>query len=592
MKKRKFIIKGAVIIVAVLLCFFIKIHSDETRKPQLLRLYSQESSDHTHYNVKLTFRTSPGHVCYIYRKIQYGRYSCIGKVLSSRGITEYRDSGVLWNRRYSYTVRQRGNGLYHRRLSGYDHEGIQIIGGTPVVIAYSGNLNTRIRWSINSQANGYRIYRRMENSRWTLIGETGRDTTTFTDVYRRTFSSQDKREYLSYGCYLDNSSHSLSYMVRAVRRSNDSDKISMSPYQRDGYYNLNAPIIVDYEDTAYMKGQLTFTSVPYASLYRIQLVKKKKDGEPEYITYTTIRSSKDAYISCDVPVLNGYDYCVVAYADRNDRQITRRSSSFTLKYRSNSSHNILYIGDSITYGSPYKTELTRYIFSYPWRVSELTGCDYYNAAIPGATMAYSTHNYSSFHRYRIIRDVVPEISMGTTPVASPGLLDKNTEKFEDFDTIVILAGTNDYTDMIPLGSTDSMNDTTYCGALNSLLDTIEKASLKRIASGRKPISVVMPDLFYSDRCRSFGKRQNRFVTRNGIGYTLRVYRRAEHSIADRYRKKGMKIYRFRTDRYVNEKNCPYTTADNLHMTRYTYEKIGDSLAAFLVKRVWNLSENS
>lgn len=571
--------------ITVLFILFIKVHSDEGHTPQLRRLYTQENNDPASCTIRLTFSASRGHICYIYKRIPGGKYFLAGHVISGKGITEYTERNVGYNMHYTYTVRQRGRWLYRNRLSGYDHDGISIIDGTPSVIASSGNLNSRIRWSINSEADGYRIYRRMENGRWILIGTVPGTETTFTDVYSKTFSPEEKKQYLGYGCYLDTSSHTVSYTVRAIRRSNTSDKMSLSPYQKDGYFNLNAPLIVDFNDTTYMNAHLTFTSVPYASLYRIQLVNRDRSGEVHYHTYLSVHGPTDPYISCDVPVKPGYDYCINAYAVRNGRQITKRSAVFTLKYRSSSSHNILYIGDSITYGSPYKTDLTRYIFSYPWRVSQLTGASYYNAAIPGATLSYSNRNRSSFHRYRIITDVLPALTIGTTPSAG-GLLRKNDETLEDFDTIVILAGTNDYTDMIPIGSTDSYDITNYCGALNTLLTQIMKASARRVYDGKDPVSVVMPDLFYSDRCRNFTRKQSRFRTKNGLGYTLLTYSRAGHEIEKKFRERGMIIYRFRTSGFVNEKNCPYTTADNLHMTRYTYEKIGNSLTDFLVKKVW------
>lgn len=584
MKNKKFL--WGVALMSLLLIFSVKADADELDAPRLLRLYTQTKEDASGYVTRITFTARPGNTCYIYRKMEGGRYHRIGKTIADDDVTSFTDHDMPTGNDYIYTVRQRGAGIYNNRLSRYDSDGLISIRGTSQVRTRVGNLNTRISWRKNSHADGYRIYRNIDNSRFELIGTASKYRTTFTDVYSRTMDMAQKNQFLLDGCYLDTSSHTVSYTVRATKHTVDFDKLSMSPYQKDGYYHLGAPIIVDLDEETAQRGVLSFTSVPYATMYRIQLTYLDSHGKRKYTTIRNMPPSEEAYIDCEVPIVNNEDYTVEAVTYRNGKRIVAHSSAFTLKYRNYIAHSILYIGDSITYGSPYKTDLNRYVFSYPWRVSELTDADYYNAAIPGATMAFKEASAAPFHRYRIIRDVVPRINTGTTPYASKGLLEPNKRNFYDFDTIVILAGTNDYTDLVPVGSTDSDDDTTYCGALNKLMRDIKRADEKRVRKGRSHISVIMPDLFYSDRCMSFTRRQSRFKTKNHLGYTLKNYNSAKNSIIKKYRDQGMKIYRFKTGGFVNSKNCPYVTADNLHMTKYTYEKIGNALTQYLVKNVW------
>ena len=584
MKNKKGILRGTIIVMMALLFFSIKADADELNAPKLLGLYTQTRSGGG-FTARITFEADEGNTCYIYRKPIGGHYIRIGKVTADDDVISFTDRKVPDGCDYIYTVRQRGLGIYNNRLSRYDHDGLRTIRGKTSVTTKVGNLNTRISWRGIKGADGYRIYRKMENGRFEYVGSVGKNSTTFTDVYSRTFPMYQKRQYLSYGCYLDTSSHTVSYAVRATLRSIDFDKISLSPYDKDGYYKLNAPVIVDFDQTGLDRGIISFTSVPYANLYLVQL-KYKEKGKTRYYSYASIYRTHETYVDCQVPVRKGLDYCVRALADRNGKTISARSGTFTLKYRNYSVHNILYIGDSITYGSPYKTDLNRYIFSYPWRVMQLTGSDYYNAAIPGATMAYSPVSTAPFHRYRIVKDVIPRISLGTTPNAVPGLLEPNHNTFDKFDTVILYAGTNDYTDLIPIGDINSMDDKTYCGALNTALDAIEKASDKRVKDGRTPIKVIMPDLMYSDRCTSFEHRQDRFRTKNALGYTLTSYNKARNNVLKKYRRQGLHVYNFRTSSFVNEKNCPYTTADNLHMTKYTYEKMGDALTRYLVNTVW------
>lgn len=584
MKNKKNLFRGAVLLLTVLFFFPIDAKASDINVPKLLGLYTQTNADNS-YTVRITFSATFNSTCYIYRKPLGGSYRRIGKVRAAISVTSFTDHNMPSVSDYVYTVREKGMGIYSNRLSDYDHEGLMTIRGRATVTARSGNLNSRIRWRPVKGADGYRIYRRMDRGHFRLIGQVDKNRVTFTDVYSRTFSPVEKKEFLSYGCYLDTSSHIACYTVRATRRSIDFDKISLSPFEKDGYYRLQAPIIIDFKKKGLDRGCLTFTSVPYANLYLVKLI--YKDGKKKrYYSYSSLYSTNETYIDSDVPIRKGMDYCVYAYATRNGRTISARSSDFTLKYRNYSVHDILYIGDSITYGSPYKTDINRYIFSYPWRVMELTGSDYYNAAIPGATLAYSNVSTAPFHRFRIIKDVIPRIALGNTPNCPPGLLTPNKKSFSDFDTVILLAGTNDYTDLIPIGDISSDDEGTYCGAMNRALDIISKANDKRIKKGRTPVKIVMPDLIYSDRCNNFTIRQSRFKTKNAIGFTLKDYERARNSVIERHKSQGLKIYRFHTKSFVDQKNCPYSTADNLHMTRYTYEKMGDSLTRFLVEKVW------
>ncbi|MBR0081901.1 MAG: hypothetical protein IJP98_04075 [Clostridia bacterium] len=45
----------------------------------------------------------------------------------------------------------------------------------------------------------------------------------------------------------------------------------------------------------------------------------------------------------------------------------------------------------------------------------------------------------------------------------------------------------------------------------------------------------------------------------------------------------MEVYRFETSCYADETTCPYTTCDNLHFIRETYERIGSDLTMFMIE---------
>ena len=584
MNFKKIKITAAIFMTAFISFSIFDIHSAAADKPKLLTLYVQEASG-GYDTARLTFSSSHAGVCYIYRKASGGSYTRIASVHSSGGNTSYTDKKLPKKGEYVYTVRSKGLGISGDSLSDYDHDGLTSIRGKSIVTADITNLHAKLKWTANDNATSYTIYRKIDNGSWKSIETVNKDRSTYTDVYSKTFTGNDKKNVLLNSTYLDTSSHTIAYTVRGVRRYTDFSKRSLSPYDSNGYYNFEAPIIVDAETNKSGTTTILFTSINHATNYIISSSRKLSDGSYQRKTVATVRQTKEAYISCTFTPVKGYDYInVTAVATRNSKEIEATSyDGFTTSQRNYYYRKILFIGDSITYGSPYKTDVTRYIFSYPWRIGELTNAYYYNAAIPGATMAYKSSSTASFHRYRIISDVVPQIKMGKTPIASPGLLDTNNLTFEDFDTIVICAGTNDYTDGISVGTSSSKSQSTYSGALNLLMQNIMSADKKRVKSGKSHITVIMPDLFYSDRCTSFTRRMSRYSTKNTMGYTLKNYNDAKNKILNIYKKKGLKVVNFETSSFVNQENCPYATADNLHMTKYTYEKIGNALAETIIK---------
>ncbi|RRF94418.1 MAG: SGNH/GDSL hydrolase family protein [Lachnospiraceae bacterium] len=439
----------------------------------------------------------------------------------------------------------------------------------PEITADITNLCTRLSWTPVKGVNTYSVYRKMEDSGWERIVTVHK--TSYTDTYYKTFSQAEKRRYFTWGKYfIDMSSHTISYNVHAEINYKDSNPQSKAVYGKDGYFKLNAPIIV--EARSYNKNiMLTFSNVPCASYYNVYCAKLDTSGKYTYKKLKTIPQTVSQFTNCSIKPAEGYDYFVVtAFGKRNGETVKAKSDSFTLKNSKFSNKKILFIGDSITYGTPYYAVSGRKVYSYPWRIHELTGAYCNNTAVGGATLADNPQTRSA--RNRVIINVVPQIKTGY----GTGLT------FKDYDAIVICVGTNDYTDGIRLGSLDSTDKTTYCGAMNILLRTIADANTARVKEGKKPLTVVMPDLFYSDNYHVPSVPESRYDTKNGFGNTLRDFNDAKNNIAEKYQKKGLNIIRFKTDSIVNKKNCAYATVDNLHMTKYVYEKIGDALADVIV----------
>ncbi len=585
MRYKNFTITAAVLLTVVFSFFIFEIHPAAADKPKLIALYVQNTSG-KYDKAKLVFNPGYSSVCYIYRKESGGKFSKIASVRSSGSNTSYTDRELPKTGEYIYTVRSKVSSSNGSSISDYDHTGISTIRGKSIVTADITNLRSELKWSANENAEGYTIYRKIDNGKWKSIATVYKSQTAYTDVYSTSFSASDKKNVLLNNTFLDTSSHTIAYTVRGLKSDSDNSKRSLSPYDSNGYFNFGAPIIVDAKSAGSGKINILFTRINHATKYLISSSKKLSNGTYSHRTVATLSQADADYISCTFTPKIGYNYInVTAVASRNGKTIQEMSYyGFTTAKRKYSKKKILYIGDSITFGTPYKSSTTIHRFSYPYRIGELTNAKYYNAAIPGATMAFKEKDTSSVHRYRIITDVVPKILKGTTPVANPGLLKKNTNTFSDFDTIVICAGTNDYTDAVPIGNSSSKNQSTYYGALNSLMTDILKADNTRVKKGKSHITVIMPDLFYSDRCGgAYTMKKSRYSTKNSIGYTLKNYNDAKNKILEIYKNKGLKVVDFKTSSFVNQENCPYATADNLHMTKYTYEKIGNALAETIIK---------
>ena len=254
---------------------------------------------------------------------------------------------------------------------------------------------------------------------------------------------------------------------------------------------------------------------------------------------------------------------------------SKYDADFTVSNRNYSDNNILFLGDSISFGSPYKGKTTVERFSYPWRVELLTGCKYFNPSIPGATYTVKYKNgVDGAHdpeRSRIVTDVAERIKDGKTPIYNtkapisdasgkpvkenvPSYVQhENTQHFYDFDVIVMAAGTNDWQDNAAMGDINSTDITQFYGALNVMMDWITEASQIRVEQNKNPIKIIFTDLYYSDRVSGqYAKRNNRFVTENRKGYTLKDYQKAIDDIADKYAAYGMEIWQMPTDKYCNQ----------------------------------------
>lgn len=472
----------------------------------------------------------------------------------------------------------------------------------PAVTAIYTNLQTKLKWKKVNGADAYQIYRASSASgKYKKIGTvsaTEKKSYSYTDHYYKSLKSGDGSDLLVSGAYVDPTKNSLRYRVRAVKLKTVSgkQKVTQSAVQKDGVFHLEAPDITKVKTAVSgntVTDKVTFGTVPNAEGYIISSGNETDSGSISWTEVKSVSAGKKTTQTASVNVDADADYITVkAYAKANGQTVySDFDQTFTTSDRNYQGENVLYLGDSISYGTPYESSGEEHIFSYPRRVAQITGCRFYNPAMSGMTIAYSKKDFEGkYNRYSLYKHQALPISKGKSPkMPSYAHNKKKKSSFADYDVVVIQAGTNDYQCNIRLGSASGTDTTTFSGALNQTMKLIEEGSKARIEQGKAPIKVVVTDLFYSERYGSeHYKRINRFKQKNGIGLTLTAYQKAINKVVKRYsRKNDLTVYQFSTGDYLNASNIAHRSPDNLHLTRYAYGQYGTGLAEYLIENVFD-----
>lgn len=565
-----------------------------TTKLISVKFYPKANGD---YYAKLVFDSKKNTKYQILRK-STGSYKVLSTVKANSDQTAFFDK-IGKDILYTYSVRKIIEYKTKILYGSHDAEGLKLLDSPDVKVDFQ-NLKAEIQWSNVSDATKYLIFRKVGRSgEFKCIASVDANVSNYTDVYSK--SGKDL-SIVSSRTFVDPSFNSLFYTVRAcnIKDVDNVTKKSHGLYLIDGDFHLEAPSVVSLQN-----GIITWGKVPNAEGYLI--IKKGADDEKwSVVAKATAKSSTSMSLNIGKIDKNAY-YSVRAYAYKNGKKVySNFDKGFSLmNYSSdNSQYRILYFGDSITYGSPYKSNSSRHIFSIPHRVAQLLGCVYFNPSIPGSTYhdlgqtedGKNVEN-TDYYRYRITREVVDPIVEGKLPGNWESLDSaKNSEgitntTLDEYNIVVLAAGTNDYLDNTIIGSSNSTNISTFNGALNYILGKIENASKQRVERNESQIKVVFVDLYYSDRTYDITQRNNRDVTPNKIGLTLMDYQEALDEQLNKWENSSeyLSFYNFNTRDYniSNEENCPYTASDNLHFTKFTYGQYGNAFANFLLENVFD-----
>lgn len=228
----------------------------------------------------------------VYRKLSGEKWKSIAN--TGRGQTSYLDEGASSSSGYYYTVRA----YTGKSMSWYDTKGICCQLGQPELNSiYNEDDGLTLDWFTVSGATSYRIYRKTENSDWSLL---------------KTINASGDEEMMSYTDTTAASGKLYSYTVRAV--SGD----MTSGYDKDGlsYYRLSTPVM----NTPVLQDngiKLSWGKVTGANGYKVfRFVVDPESGERsslEEVAWLTNRT--DTIVEDYYP---GYLNCYVVFAYYNN----------------------------------------------------------------------------------------------------------------------------------------------------------------------------------------------------------------------------------------------------------------------------------
>lgn len=434
----------------------------------------------------------------------------------------------------------------------FDEQGITSIIPVEPDVEF-GNLKAIIRWKSSGDDVSYKVYRKFGGSKsWKYLGETKKHK--FSDRYESTFKTSNEKKSIQNYHYVDPSENKAKYSVYAYVTKNG--KKSMATRLKDGVADIQTPIISSVKGASKGYVCIKWAAVPNAEKYIILYRKKGEEHEKARV----VSAEKGRIQSAKVKRKSGYSYYAVqaVYSLNGDTLKSDYEKDFTTRHRK--SGKAIVLGDSVAYGTPYKTSETKGKFTFANRVGQLTGKKIANASVPGATISSKSFCLAA-----------------QAEKLYAGKYGKYG-RLSGYDTVIIEAGSNDYGLSAPLGGKNSKSLSTFNGAIDRLYKSIYKADLQRVKAGKSPMKVVCVDLIFRNKKGKSAKFRNGNTFKNHKGLVLPNYQKRIDAVVKKYRKKGMKIYQINTDKLVNKSNCNMVSTDNLHMTKGIYAKIGNMIS--------------
>ncbi len=383
-----------------------------------------------------------------------------------------------------------------------------------------------VSWKAVKNVSGYQIYRRINGKKkYRLLKK-------ITDANRTCYRDKSAVPGTGYDYAV------CSYTKSGVRKV-------LSPKGSAGINIVCLPETPVIKNLTEKDGRITisWTAVEEASGYRVE---KKKAGSSKWVKAADV-SAKKRKITLDQGRKSA-EYAVRAIVKKNgETLVSKQSASVSDAGKKYTGENVLFIGDSITYG--FRTKTTRVAIPFPERVKQLTGISYTNAGITGCNFARK------------------KISDSKSIAART---EKGSVSYAGYTTIVLACGTNDYANNVKLGAVSDQNAFTFCGAVNETIAEI------RNQNPDAEIVLVTP-IYRLTMKKTWGKKGG-YKDRNKVGCTLLDYCGAVKKLA---KLNNVRCYDSQEAKIFTASNAKMLLSDGLHPTQAGYIALGDSIAAYL-----------
>lgn len=519
------------------------------------------------------FASSKGEKYRVYRRSDGTKqFQKLGDIVAKGATTTYKDTKVKKNAVYYYTVRRVYNN--NKSLSKYDTVGIKAICIDTAPSVSLTNMQATVRFKTSPLATGYILYRKAPGDTWRKIASfkaTQKSTLQFADTYYKTATRATEKKHLINNTFVDPTANPFRYEVRAIYSDTAKGYISRGLYYQEGACVVGTPAL---SSVAVKSGKATvhWSSVPAAKSYNVYA---KTSKYASWVKLAGVKATDKGIESLSIKVKRNYTfYTVKAFVNVRGKLVgSEYEKEFYIGKRTMGNKKALFLGDSIALGRPYKGNNLTY-FNYAKRVEQMLGMRCDNIAITASTIS---DVHVKRQKQSILIDQFRQVYVGKKPNTPEGYPTPPAPlPIWQYDYIVLQGGTNDYSFCVPFGEADSKDIGTLNGALNSFKQMVKQINTTRKSKGLANVKIIVMDITYSLRCGSdYQTVRCKQTTKNALGVTATDYTNTIHENLDN---EGLNIRYIPATAVLNEENCLKESADNLHLTKVGYGKMGKVIA--------------
>lgn len=395
---------------------------------------------------------------------------------------------------------------------------------------------TTVKWGKVSAASNYKVYIRFEGDKsYTLIAPKVKGTS-YKDVYEQSPAWQAHKQFMKVNtgkAYICSDPSALFQMYR-VKAFNAKGTCIGAVTIRKAAKPMITSIQSDGENA-----EIRFARVPWAS---------------DYLIYEKTEAGTYKRVAKTGQIEQGIDIVTVSVKSKATafkvlaKVFGTHTSSADAISDAMAGKKILVLGDSTSYGKPYKTQ----DFAWPQRVALDTGADMNNASVSGCAFSI---------------DVSDE---------KPGILTvAGGMDLSQYDVLFYTAGLNDHTKNVDMP--------TFNRACAAFLKQVKDASDQRVSQGKEPLHVIYVDIFYGTKYGKSISSVSRLERKNKAGYTGQDYINAMDVYIASYQKAGLDIRKYETKEIVNASNFRTATCESVHLTKIKTAEMGDKLSAIILQ---------